>query len=185
VVVVGQFRERDVSMSERAADKMRIDNARGELLRQRLVVLASLKKLEAGIDLLRQLVNEAPFDGMASFESDVLICKDHLRETTREIWAQIDEMIHSINGKSVRPANRHVLPASSFTPNLVKVMSHVGTGDVWAEATEERVTFFNVGGDSIRLAVPVKSDSEKERVIHALLDLAQFYEDQLSDSQKR
>lgn len=173
-------------MNERNRDQRRIDNTRDELLRQRLVVNAALTKLEDGFDLLRQILDAAPFDGMASFESDVLICKDHLREITREIWKQIEEMIFTINGDAV---NKNVVPASPPKANLVKIQCHLGRGNAWAEATSTHLAFYEFGpapqfDERIGLFIPIGTDSDRERLSGSLVDLAEFYENQLSESQK-
>lgn len=87
-------------MSERDTDKKRIDNAQDGLLRQRLAALAAITKLEVGLDLLRQLVNEAPFGGMTTFENDSLTCMDELRVTTQEIWTRVNRMISTIHAEA-------------------------------------------------------------------------------------
>ncbi len=171
-------------MNERTADRLRINKAQSALIRQRVEALAAIVKLEVGIELLRQLVEEAPFGGMASFENDVLICKDHLRETTREIWAQIGQMIQTINGQSICPANKHLLPTSSQKAKVVKIKSHLGSGNAWAEATADRVAFFEVGvgtddEETLRLSIPIGKDSEKIRLIEGLLSVAEFVESTL------
>lgn len=175
--------EEGPDMNERNADKLRIDNAQSALIRQRVEALAAITKLEVGLELLGQLVDDAPFEGMTTFERDAVTVMDHLGETSREMWTQIMEMIDTINGKSVCPANKHLVPASSPKANLVKVECHLGTGDAWAEATASRVAFFDLGlgtdGEALRLSIPVKTDSEKICVIEGLLSVAEFVESTL------
>jgi len=176
-------------MNEKVKDKHRIDNTRDELLRQRLVVLAAITKLEGALELLRQLVDGAPFAGMPTFENDALTVMNHLWETSREIWTRVNSMIATINCKSVCPANRHVLPDSPPKANLVKVRCHLGTGNAWAEATSTHLAFFEFGpapqfDKRIGLFIPIGTDSDRERLSRSLVDLAEFYADQLWESQK-
>src|SRR5208283_2434069 len=102
------------------------------LIRQRVEALAAITKLEVGLELLRQLVDGAPYAGMPTFENDAVTVMDHLREASREMWTQIKGMIATINGKSVCPANKHVPPASSPKANLEKIKCHLGVGNAWA-----------------------------------------------------
>ena len=176
-------------MNERTTDRLRINNAESALIRQRVEALAALTKLEGALDLLRQLVDAAPFAGMPTFENDALTVMDHLREASREMWTQINEMIGTINGKSLCPANRHVLPTSSQKAKAVKIKSHLGTGNAWAEATSTHLAFYEFGpapqfDERIALFIPIGTDSERERLSRSLVDLAEFYENQLWESQK-
>ena len=179
----------DTSMNERTADKKRINNAHSALIRQRVEALATLTKLEVSLEMLRQLIDVAPFAGMPTFENDALTCLDHLREATREIWEQISEMIHAINGESGYTTNRHVtLPTSSQKAKVVKVQSHLGTRDAWAEATSTRLAFFDFGlgtdrAEALRLFIPVKEDAEKMRVVEGLLSVAEFLESTLAKTE--
>ena len=176
-------------MSERTADKLRINNAQDELVIHRVKAFAALTKLEAGLELLRQIIDMAPFAGMTTFEDDALTVMDHLREASREMWKQIKGMIDTINGEGVYPGKSHVPPASSPKANLVKIQCHLGMGNAWAEATSTHLAFYEFGpapqfDERIGLFIPIGTDSERERITGSLVDLAAFYENQLWESQK-
>lgn len=172
----------DTGMNERNADKLRIDKVQSELMLQRVAVKAAITELGVGLELLRQIIDEAPFDGMAYFENDALTCMDHLRETSREMWTQIKEMIDTINGGA---ANKNVVPTASPQANLVKIQCQLGSSGVWLEATSTHLSIYDFGvapqhEKTVRLSIPIRAESEKERVIGALLDLAEFLESKLA-----
>ena len=65
----------------------------------------------------------------------------------------------------------------------IKIECHLGQGDVWVQASSERITFYDLSDGSLRLSVPVPTDSEKERVIGALLDVAEFLGNKLAKTE--
>lgn len=68
--------------------------------------------------------------------------------------------------------------------NPVKLKCHLGTGDVWVEATSTHLAFYELEPapereEKLRLFIPLSTSIENERVIGALLDLAEFLENKL------